>query len=241
MIKFAVVSTCYKNPPEWKKRHCDSVDAQRAHVELTHHYIDAAEQDVPLDSISNVFNVVSKLPPETVVAWLDGDDWFAHPMTLDVVEDVYIETHAWLTWGQFRYSTGDIGWAYDYTAKEHRDAAYRKLPWRTTHLKTFRAGLFQQIPGECLLDQATLVVDSPTALISILPFTRCCDLAVMFPMLEMCPPEFARFIPFVLSAYNFENPLSQHNASGAIDAECKRQEVAIRAMRPLKRLGQRPW
>jgi hypothetical protein len=235
MKKFAIISTCLNNPTEWELKHRQSVDFQTLRHEARHWYIDAAKQPIPMSSLANVVNMVSECDPETIVCWLDGDDWFATPTALERVATEY-DKGAWMTWGQFRYwPGGEHGWARDWEPDAHRCATHRNWVWRMTHLKTFRAGLFQAIPEGYLCKN--FGKDTP----HICPnyFTRATDNAVMFPMIDMAR-ERGHFIPDVLVEYNSTNVGSAHN-DPRIQAEENEQVRIIRAMPPLPRLDKQPW
>lgn len=232
MKKFAIISTCLNNPKEWEIRHRHSVDFQTLRHEARHWYIDAAKQPIPMSSLANVVNMVCECDPETIVCWLDGDDWFATPTALERVAAEY-DKGAWLTWGQFRYwPGGEDGWAKDWDQAVHELGWYRHQVWRMTHLKTFRAGLFQAIPPEYLVDPRSNGFGTRY-------FTRATDNAVMFPMIDMAR-ERGHFIPDVLVEYNSTNVGSAHN-DPRIQAEENEQVRIIRAMPPLPRLDKQTW
>ena len=198
-----------------------SVAAQRG-VAVDHVYIEAGEQAERLTVSENLFRAIHALPPERIVAWIDGDDWLAHPMALARAAKEH-ESGAWVTYGQFMYADGAPGFAAPYAGTEVREQA-----WKATHLKTFRAGLFQRI------DVDDLQLDGEWVSLAV-------DMAIMFPMLEMAGPGRARFISDVLYVYNFRSSF-QANANPrerARELECDRR---IRAKRPYALLEEgAPW
>jgi hypothetical protein len=140
--------------------------------------------------LDNVLSVVQELPDEDVVAWLDGDDWLAH----DDVAATVLEAHqagAWVTWGQFiHWPSYASGWASDFSPEIAEPRNYRYDQWRSTHLKTFRAGLFKRIRWQDLTQPSGDLVE------------RARDCAVMFPLLEMAGPRRTKFLPAVSYIYN---------------------------------------
>ena len=78
-----------------------------------------------------------------------------------------------------------------------KERAYRKYRWCTSHLRSYRLGLFSRINRKDLVDWLGRYYRSAT------------DLALTFPMLEMSG-ERARFVEEVLYVYNDANDLNNH-------------------------------
>lgn len=95
----------------------------------------------------------------------------------------------------------------------------RSFAWIATHLRTFRASLFKKI------ERSDLLYNN-----EFFPVTW--DMAIMFPMLEMCSPKnvtdkpHARFISEVLYLYNDVNPISDirsnHELTLSLDNHIRR-------------------
>lgn len=174
-----VISTGYR---------CDSapcltsVRAQQG-VTVDHRWVDAAKQDPPQKAMTNVSRLLSGVPPETIVAWVDLDDRLLGTDALAKVAQRHTEG-AWVTYGSFRFKDGRPGFAAQYPL----DANVRTHPWLATHLKTFRAGLFHRI--------------HPNRLQKPGEKDYCQDLAVMLPAMEMAGPERCAFIPDTLYEYD---------------------------------------
>ena len=181
METVTVISTGWSSPN--KARCIESVLSQRG-VVVDHRYVEASKQEPTRTKIENIWLVVHTLPKDRIVALVDGDDCLAHDGALEIVSD-YHSHGAWLTYGSFLYSDGRPGFAELYGADEKP----RVTRWKATHLKTFRAGLFQRIKSEDLHYQGKWV-------------THADDLAFMFPMLEMCGVERRCFVPEVLYTYD---------------------------------------
>lgn len=181
-----VVSTGFNHP---QKRACLASVASQQLVTCEHIYVEAAEQTSPKGPLENFHDVVMTLPPDRIVAWLDGDDRLFDSGSLRVVADIYERRPQTLvTYGQFcmfdsfgRYFAG--------RASEHETDEPRKEPWRASHLKTFRAGLFHRIK------KADLIWGG-----AFLDFTI--DQAVMFPILEMAGRDRSVFNPIVVYVYD---------------------------------------
>ena len=177
-----VVSTGNAAPTKEK---CLASVAMQEGVDVVHRYVEAANQSPRLGVMQNRWGAITdnSLSPETIVAIVDGDDWLVTKDALAKVQAVH-DAGAWLTWGSFELADGRPGCCAPY-----RDDDPRTTPWRMSHLKTFRLGLFQRIKLEHLQRDGQWL-------------QHALDLAIMFPMYEMCPPERRCFIPDILYAYN---------------------------------------
>lgn len=140
--------------------------------------------------------------PEDTVVCLDGDDWLACPDALSQINACYNEHDCWVMYGQFRYVLGRRGFSEPFASVE--DFATARLYWRTSHIRTFRAGLFQRIADQdpeysCLKGEDGLWLEFAS------------DVALMFPLLEMAGFDRVRFNESVLYVYNDQNPICEHN------------------------------
>ncbi len=178
-----VVSTGYA--PATKQRCIDSVRAQK-NACFEHVVIDAAEQLVrPLHAMENLYNVISALASDTVVVWVDLDDWLAHDHVLERVQSMH-DAGAWVTYGSFQFADGRLG-----HVRPYANTNYRNAPWLASHLKTFRAGLFQRIERDDLRYMGDWLF-------------RCVDTAIMLPVLEMAS-ERVTCCNEILYIYNYAN------------------------------------
>ena len=172
----------------------------------------------------NHYYAIHSCNKSNVIAILDGDDWFAHEHVLEKINEVYQDDTIWLTYGQFWYlKKNRRGFCKSIPPKIIETNKIRELSWRTSHLRTFYAGLFHAIHYEDLLYEGTF-------------FPRCADVATMLPMIEMAGFHI-KFIPDVLYIYNDNNPYSFHH-----DPTIQQMlEAHIKSMRPYLPLKERPW
>lgn len=132
---------------------------------------------------------------EDVVIILDGDDWLFHSRVLETLHEIYAREHVWLTYGEFvSYTSRTTCFSRKITWWEHFRRSYRKGGWRFCHLHTFKAFLWNRIKDDDLRDEDGNYL------------TSCCDVAVIYPMLEMAGPK-SRYVPQILVEYNDVNPL----------------------------------
>lgn len=179
----------------------------------------------PQAAVANLIDMISPLAPDSIVVWLDCDDYLATPRSLEVIANTYRDHDVWLTYGSFMREDGRVEFAHHWV--HHNLEPPRQCPWFATHLKTFRAGLFQKIQRESLMGP----YPGPA---KWLP--QSFDLAIVFPMLEMAGPEHARFIPQVLMVYTGAHFLGE--TSRAKELECERY---VRGQPAYERLKERPW
>lgn len=207
-----VVSTASESIPVELRRKCiESVRCQTG-VEVTHCYRHCSVEDY----FPTMVTVIRTFPADAVVVNLDGDDWLGPTDALEIVAHAHA-VGALVTYGSFIHADGRQGFAAPYA----HDEDVRRTPWRATHLKTFRAGLFQSI------DPEDFKIDGAWA-------KGARDQAFMLPMLEMAGHDRAVYIPDILCVYNdvtsgvFQDPR-------AVVQECA-AELALRAKAPYKRV-----
>lgn len=164
-----------------------------------------------------------KLKDEDIICLIDGDDWLCNSRALEIVLNTH-KAGAWLTYGSYITSTEQRTVI---PKKLHRGAYrnhenYRRVPWRASHLKTFRFGLYRKLKEDWWKgpDGEALKV--------------CSDLALMFPMLEMAGKEHIQYINKRLYVYNDENPENDHKVRGA---EQKDVEMWLRSQKPYKKIS----
>ena len=179
-MRVVVLSTGNASPSREKCK--ASVAAQS--IACEHIYIDAAEQKPAKPKIQNQVEAIASLPPDAFVAMVDGDDWLPHQRCIERA----VQEHAagaWMTWGNFQFADGRPGFADHYGFGEHP----RHCDWKLTHLKTFRAGLFQRLRDSDLHRDGEWLQHAT-------------DLVVMFGIYELCPPERRCLIRDVIYTYN---------------------------------------
>lgn len=125
-----------------------------------------------------------------VIVLLDGDDWLYDDSVFSHLNDVYKED-VWVTYGSFTSNSG----MHDGFCKPINDLEnYRKLPWVSSHLRTFKYGLWKHVKDEDLRD------------VSGRYYSMAWDMCIMYPLLEMAGLERMKFIDKTLYVYNDDNP-----------------------------------
>jgi glycosyltransferase involved in cell wall biosynthesis len=155
------------------------------------HGVRVHEEETRTASLFKLWRRWSKLDPDDVIVWLDGDDALATPSALRTVLDAH-ERGALVTYGQFIWGDGRPGFAAPV------GPCPRAEPWRATHLKTFRAGLVQRLTPLDLMGP-----DGDW-------YAHGTDRAVMLPLLELAGPRRSLFIDRVLYVYSRPSEDERH-------------------------------
>jgi glycosyltransferase involved in cell wall biosynthesis len=130
-----------------------------------------------------------KVDDHDIIVEVDGDDWLPDQEVFARIIKYYSDSSIWLTYGQFIYSSGQLGFAEPVNFKQLRTSRFT-----ATHLRTWKAKLWRLIKPEDLLVNGK--------------YPECAgDVFFMLPMIEMCGPDHALFVPDINYVYNFENPI----------------------------------
>lgn len=149
------------------------------------------------DAINTI--IAKNADTNDVLCLLDGDDFYNGALSLEPVQREYKNRNVWLTYGSYKSLSGRRSRFCGGYSLNH---PVRMAPWRASHLKTFRYGLFRHLPASALKnkDGGWLKV--------------CSDLAIMFPLMELAGQDRCRFIPEFIYAYNDCSELNDHKVRG---------------------------
>ena len=175
-------------------------------------------------ALKNIYDAITLSSPnnEDIIVTLDGDDWFANKHVLRTLNNVYLKNDCWITYGSYaEYPSGKRGkFAKQIDQSFIDNKTLRQKPWMSSHLRTFKAKLWNQIKHKDLLDSEGNF------------YRMTWDLAFMFPMLEMAGPK-SKYVEDILYVYNMSNPMNDHK----VDNSYQRQlEAEIRAKPPYETL-----
>lgn len=220
--KSLVIITASYNNSQWCKKYFDSI-ANQTYQDWIAFYIDDNSTDDTYEQMQqliqlhhlehkiilvknterkghlhNQYQAINCCNKDQVILIVDGDDWLANNTVFETINTAYSNEDIWLTYGQFWYfKKNKKGFCRAIPPDIIEKNAIREISWRTSHLRTFYAGLFQAIHYEDLLYQGAF-------------FPKCADVATMFPMIEMAGAHI-KFISDVLYVYNDDNPISYHH------------------------------
>ena len=154
---------------------------------------------------------------------LNGDDWLPDPGVLSFLNKVYEDDDLWMTYNTLRQTDGTILFQLPPPRAVRRNRSYRQAPWMTSHLRTFRVGLYHLIPDEHLQDPTTGYY-----------WDMAPDMAVYLAMLEMAG-EHARHIYRITCTYH-PHAMSEHVRDRAAQLAA---DERIRSLPPCQAL--REW
>jgi glycosyltransferase involved in cell wall biosynthesis len=221
MQKITVVVPSYKNE-KWCEKNIGSILAQE-HDNFSVIYTDDCSPDQTADKVEafvknskagekvrlvrnptrlgamkNLYDMIHSCDDNDIVVTVDGDDWLAHSGVLRRLEREYSDPSVWFTWGSYMdYPGNNRGCSKKIPPGVVERKGYRRHPWCTSHLRTFRAKLFKHIKEADFKDPDGKWLDMAW------------DLAFYIPFVEMAG-QHGRYIHDTLYIYNNENPIQDY-------------------------------
>jgi len=215
--QFVIITTAYNNKA-WLERMLHSVLNQKSSnwrliyiddasndgsVELARKRLETEGTRVRLVTnhsriglLANLNRAVSTCADDEVIVSVDGDDWLIGEHVIETLTEIYKDPDVWLTYGSYQNdSDGSRGmYSRELPRVIVEKNLFRKYPWASSHLKTFKTWLFRRInPEDLRIDGEYFRVTT--------------DHAMMYPMLEMSGLH-SRYIEKILYVYNDKNPLN---------------------------------
>jgi glycosyltransferase involved in cell wall biosynthesis len=165
---------------------------------------------------------LNQIEPEDIIVEVDADDWLLHPFVFDYLDQAYQDPNIWMSYGHYiEYPSREVGGHFHMHLPD--DNNIRQNPFAYSHLKTYKAWLFDKVPREYLIDPRTKKYWKTTA-----------DFAMCMPMVEMAGKD---------RVIRFDQPLYVYNTSEDLPSESKTNLAAqkeaerlIREFKPLERL-----
>lgn len=143
--------------------------------------------------------------PEDIILNIDGDDWLYNNRVLETLNNYYYDDSCLMTYGSYNeFPTNNIGKYSKQIPKNVIDnQLYRNYEWSSSHLRTYKYCLWNKIDKKDFLDSNNKF------------YKTTCDLAIMFPMLEMAGHK-AKYVKELLYTYNVVNPLNDHKSDQSL-------------------------
>jgi glycosyltransferase involved in cell wall biosynthesis len=165
-------------------------------------------------ALKNIFNAINYSNPNDndIILTIDGDDWLASKSVLDVLIKYYEQDDCLMTYGSYiEYPNGNVG-KFSKQIPNHviDNNLYRNYEWSSSHLRTCKYLLWNKIDKKDFLDSNGQF------------YKITCDLAIMFPMLEMAGHR-AKYVKEILYIYNVENVLNDHKLNNAEQIKIERK------------------
>jgi glycosyltransferase involved in cell wall biosynthesis len=157
----------------------------------------------------NFYYAMQFVEDEEVAIDMDGDDWLVHRHVLEKLNQIYQDPRVWVTYGNYvaiQDKNKNKGYCFPFEPSVIEKNAYRDVPPRTSHLKTFYAWLFKKIDVADFMDNGQFL--SSTS-----------DYAIMFPLLELSGGRF-KYVPEIWYMYNSENPIMDWKVNGPLQKKC---------------------
>lgn len=212
-MKFTVISTGFNTPPDAARKCVESVRKQfRPPMGPDYEHV---VREGPTPHFQNLVEVIGKLPDDRIVACVDHDDWLGPPSAL-CAHARRFAAGAWVTYGSFIFADGRRG---EPSTPYRPDENPRKAPWKATHLKCFKAGLFKKIKHEHLKDAEGRWLEHAR------------DLALMFPLLEMAGYARTAHVQEVVYVYHWANS-TEFRGSEEVRAEEAKILKYVRSLPP---------
>lgn len=167
-----------------------------------------------VNAMNRAKNLSSPLP--RIVIDLDADDYL-EPNALEILNEIYQDPNIWATHGSYKMLSGRPA----RFNGEYKNNNFRGSRWRASHLKSFRAPLFYKIKLRDFKNRANQWLMTSS------------DMAIFFPILEMCGLDRIRYVPDIIYNYNDLSDLNDHKV---VPADQKRNEKQLRRKPAYKRL-----
>ena len=168
-------------------------------------------------ALRNIYDGILESSPsdEDVIITLDGDDWLASKSTLSKLNSIYNKEDCWITYGSYvEYPARTTGkFSRQIPKQVIKNRLLRRYEWCSSHLRTFKYGLWSKIKKEDLLDRDGNF------------YKMAWDLSFMFPMLEMAGNR-SYYVDDILYVYNLSNPLNDHKQNEVLQ---RTLEIEIRS------------
>lgn len=166
------------------------------------------KNDVRKTALENLHNaILNNCEADDIVVFIDGDDWLPNKKVLSYINDFYVSNDCWIMYGQSSWTDGRRGFASAYSEEEFKNL--RTGPFKVSHIRSFRAGLYHKIaeqdPGFSSLKDVNGDFYKMTY-----------DVAIMFPIMEMAGFDKVKFNDTILYTYNRGNPISDDRVNQAL-------------------------
>tara|TARA_R100001129_G_scaffold178323_1_gene153999 strand:+ start:8826 stop:9578 length:753 start_codon:yes stop_codon:yes gene_type:complete len=188
--------------------------------------IENTEKSYPFE---NIRNALTRTAPdkENVVIVLHGDDWLATKDSLKILNEEYVTHSCWMTYGSYiEYPSGVVGkFAKKVPAHVIENNCIREVQWMTSHLQSFKYGLWANLSDECFVETSDQEHH----------FMYAWDLAWTYPLFELAGHK-SHFIDKILYVYNRDNPLNVDKVDHAAQLQTEQRIRSMKRCVPLETL-----
>lgn len=170
-------------------------------------------------ALPNVHNGIMQFAnePDDIVVVVDGDDFLFNRTVLSDINDFYVKNpECWLMYGSSKVTNGHSCYASKYSKEEFENI--RRAPFRVSHIRTFRAGLYHQIEKQ---DPTYNCMKNSEGNWYIVSYDAC----IIFPMLEMAGYEHVFYNENPFYVYNVDNPISDDRLNMQLKMDVKKEII----------------
>lgn len=162
------------------------------------------KNDVRMGAMYNHQNAVLNYCDENdIVVQVDGDDWLIDSNVLTYINSFYNEHKCLVMYGQAKYLSGRIGNACPYENESAFINKRRNFKFHVSHVRTFYAKLFHEILNQD--NDLTCFKDRNGNW-----YQMTCDVAMMYPLMEICGYDKVKYNDKILYIYNDSNPIQDY-------------------------------
>ena len=162
----------------------------------------------------------SLISPEDIIVEVDADDWLLHPFVFQYLNQVYQDPNIWMSYGHYiEYPSGQLGGHFNMYLADN----IRESPFAYSHLKTYKAWLFDKVSREDLTNPETEKY-----------WRAAPDFAMSMPMVEMAGKDRIFRLDQPVYVYNVADDLESESNNRLV--EQKHCDFLIRQLRPKERL-----
>lgn len=175
--------------------------------------------------LQNLYESIHSVADDRIILELDGDDYLKDEFVLARLNCLYQHGY-YIIHGNYLNNPPELAELYNYKTFSQKTpnlvqnfGLFRKFPWIYSGLRSYYAWLFKKIDKEDLMFDGQF---SPV----------CCDVATMFPMLEMAPSHVG-YIAEKLLIRNIDSPINEFKV---ITDEQKRIRKLLEDKKPYERI-----
>lgn len=166
--------------------------------------------EVRKTALENIHDaIMNHCESDDIVVLVDGDDWLPNKNVLKKINDIYNETDCRIMYGQCTFSSnGAKGNSKKYSIEQLNNIR-NEQGFHISHIRTFKKSLYEEIGNQdpnfdCLKDSNGEF------------YKMTYDVAMFYPMIEICPKDKIVYNDESLYVYNIENPISDFRTDGSL-------------------------
>lgn len=154
-------------------------------------------------AIENILSILInyQFNDDDIICLIDPDDKLSNSYVFNILNNVYSRTSVMLTYGSMRYIGSQYKFGSPYSKEEFDEI--RKSNWRIAHLRTFKFKVFKELIKQDPFHENFKNLDGQYLR---MPY----DMALMFPLLEICGYQQVKYIDSILYEYR-QHPENDSN------------------------------